>query len=263
MNLSRFDDKYDWSRLEFPVGFNKTGVFEKKNNISVNVLGVKGLKPYQLRKSKYSDQKTVNLLLITNGEKRQYTAIKNMSSLTGTSNSKHVHKQHICLNCLQGFHSKKSRDNHLEYCKNNEAVRIEMHEKGSFVEFHDGQDQFKVPFVMYADLESLLMPTKESDFYPGKSYTKEINQHIPSGFGVERRFAYGSDDNSYKSYKGKDCVKVLCNHLKNEAKRFSHMSSDKPMKPLTNEQRKEYNKVKKCHICSKSFKEDDIKVRDN
>ena len=54
---------------------------------------------------------------------------------------------------------------------------------------------------------------------------------------------------------------ILCNHLKNEAKRFYHMSSDKPMKPLTNEQRKEYNKAKKCYICSKLFKEDDIKVR--
>ena len=56
---------------------------------------------------------------------------------------------------------------------------------------------------------------------------------------------------------------ILCNHLKNEAKRFYHMSSDKPMKPLTNEQRKEYNKAKKCYICSKLFKEDDIKVRDH
>ena len=69
-NLSRSEDKYDWSELEFPVALNKIGVFEKKNNISVNVLGVKGKKPYPLRISKYSGQKTVNLLLITDGEKR-------------------------------------------------------------------------------------------------------------------------------------------------------------------------------------------------
>ena len=35
------------------------------------------------------------------------------------------------------------------------------------------------------------------------------------------------------------------------------------MKPLTSKQRKEYNEVKKCHICSKLFKDDDPKVRDH
>ena len=106
---------------------------------------------------------------------------------------------------------------------------------------------------MYADLESILMPTGESNFDPGKPYTKEINKHIPSGFGVESRFAYKRSENLYVSYRGEDCVKSLCNHLMNEAKRFYHMSSDKPMKPLTNEQRKEYNKAKKRHNCSKLF----------
>ena len=54
------------------------------------------------------------------------------------------------MNCLQGFHSIESRDNHFEYCKNNKAVRIEMPKIGSFVKFHDGQNRFKVPFVRYA-----------------------------------------------------------------------------------------------------------------
>ena len=55
---------------------------------------------------------------------------------------------------------------------------------------------------MYADLESILMPTEESNFDPGKSYTKEINQHVPSGFGVDGRFAYKSSENLYVSYRG-------------------------------------------------------------
>ena len=90
-------------------------------------------------------------------EKRHYMAIKSLSRLLGSSNSKHEHKQHFCLNCLQGFHSEESRDKHFEYCKDIEAVRIEMPKEGSFVEFHDGQKQIKVPFVMYADFEAILM----------------------------------------------------------------------------------------------------------
>ena len=118
-NIMRYEKNYNWSGLKFPVVTNDIGKFKKKNNISVNVLGVEGKKPYPLRISKYSGQKTVNLLLITDGEKRHYTANKSLSRLLGSSNSKHRRKQHFCLNCLQGFHSEESRDNHFEYCKNN------------------------------------------------------------------------------------------------------------------------------------------------
>ena len=46
-----------------------------------------------------------------------------------------------------------SRDEHQVYCENNEAVRVEMPRKGSTVEFCEGQYQFKVLFIMYADFE--------------------------------------------------------------------------------------------------------------
>ena len=88
------------------------------------------------------------------------------------------------MNCLQGFPYEESRDKHFECCKDNKTVRIEMSKKGSFMKFHDGQYQLKVPFVMYADFEAILEPIKESTLNPESSYTKEINKHIPSGFYV-------------------------------------------------------------------------------
>ena len=91
---------------------------------------------------------------------------------------------------MQGFHSEERRDNHFEYCKDNEAVRIEMPKEGSFVEFQDGQNQFKVPFIMYADFEAILKPTNvATNVNPEGLYTLEINQHIPSGFSVYSKFA--------------------------------------------------------------------------
>ena len=54
-----------------------------------------------------------------------------------------------------------------------------MPKDGSFVEFHDGQNQFKVPFVMYLYFEAILKQTKGSNPNPEAPYTKEINQHIP------------------------------------------------------------------------------------
>ena len=101
--------------------------------------------------------------------------IKSLSRLLGSRNIRYKRKQYCCLNCLQGFHSELSRDKHYEYCKDNEAVRIEMPKLGSFIEFHDGQNQFKVPFTMYPDFEAILRPVHGHSPDPDKPYTKEVN----------------------------------------------------------------------------------------
>ena len=179
------------------------------------------------------------------------------------ASSKHKHKQHFCLNCLKGFRLEESRDKRYEYCKDNEAVRIEMPKEGSFVEFHDGQNQFKVPFVMYADVEAILKPMKESNFNSEASYTKEVNKHIPSAFCVYSKFAYGDVKDPLKLYRGKDCVEVFCDYVENDANRLYHMFPEKPMNRLTHEEWREFNKATKCHICFKEFQELNPKVRDH
>ena len=126
------------------------------------------------------------------------------------------------MNCLQGFHSEERRDNHFKYCKDNEIVRIEMPKKGLFVKFHDGQNQFKVPLVMYADFESILNPIESSEGNPEELYTEVINQHIPCGFCVYSKFAYGKVENPLKLYRGKDCVEAFYDYIENEAKRLYH-----------------------------------------
>ena len=98
--------------------------------------------------------------------------IKSLSRLLGSRNTKHKCRKYFCLNCLQGFHSELSRDKHYEYCKDNEAVKIEMPKLGSFVEFHDGQNQFKVLFTMYADFEAILRPVHGPSPNPNEPYTK-------------------------------------------------------------------------------------------
>ena len=176
------------------------------------------------RKLERKSSKDVKLLLITNGECRHYTAIKSLSRLLRSRNSKHAHKQYFCLNCLQGFHPEISRDKHYKYCKNNEAVRIEMPKLGSFVEFHDGQNQFKVQFTMYTDFEAILRPVHGPSPNPNESYTKKVNQHIPSCFCVYSKFAYGEVKDPLKLYRSKDCVQVFCDYIKKEARRLHHKS---------------------------------------
>ena len=79
-----------------------------------------------------------NLMLITENNCKHYMAIKSLSRLKSKQNSKHKEAQHFCMNCLQGFREEQSRDEHVGYCKNNEAVRIEMPNKKPIVEYSDG-----------------------------------------------------------------------------------------------------------------------------
>ena len=206
----------------------------------------------------------INLLLISEDGINHYTAIKSLSRLFKSSNTKHNCKQQFCTNCLQGFTQESSRDQHQFYWENNESVRVEMPKQGSTIEFKDGQNQFKVPFIMYADFESILEPISRVELgSPSQPYTNEVNQHTPSGWCVYSKFAYGDVDDPLRTYRGKDCIETFCNYIKGEARRLYHMFPEKPMDPLTKKQWKKYKKATKCHICYKPFTQTNLKVRDH
>ena len=155
LNLRKFTHNYDWSGLEFLVSIKDIGKFETKNNVSVNVLAVEGKDIYIHRKGWRIGQE-INLLMVSEDGINHYTVIKSLSRFLKSSNTKHKCKQHFCMNCLQGFTQESSRDQHQVYCEDNESVGVEMPKQGSTVEFKNGQNQFRVPFIMYADFESIL-----------------------------------------------------------------------------------------------------------
>ena len=190
--------------------------------------------------------------------------IKSSSKLLSSKNSNNTkHKQHFCTNCLQGFTRELSRDQHQVYCEDNETVRVEMPREGSTVEFCDGQNQFKVSFIMYTDFESILEPIESPNPDPNQPYSQNVNQHVSSGWCVYSKFAYGEVKDPRKIYRGKDCVKKFCHHVKGDTHRLYHSLPEKPMGPLTKKQWEKYKKASRCHICFKPFTEDSIKVRDH
>ena len=262
-NLRKFMDNYDWSGLKFPVSIKDIGKFETKNNISVNVLAVEGRDIYIHRKS-WRVGREINLLLVSEDGIRHYTAIKSLSRLLSSKNSNTKRKQHFCMNCLRGFTQESSRYQHQVYCEDNESVRVEMPKQGSTVEFKDGQNQFKVPFIMYADFELVLQPMGPVEpRSPNQPYSNEVNQHTPSDWCVYSKFAYGDVDNPLRIYRGKDCIETFCNYIKGEARRLYHMFPELPMDPLTKKQWNKYKKATKCHICYKPFTLRNPKVRDH
>ena len=148
--LKRYEGEFDWGDLEFPVSFRDINKFERNNEISVNILAIENKKTYICRKRKDYDR-IVNLMLMTDVEdpnKKHYVAFTSLSRLLSKQNSKHKEAQHFCSNCLNGFEFEIIRDEHYEYCRSKDSVRVEMPTKNPIVKYTDGQYQFKVPFII-------------------------------------------------------------------------------------------------------------------
>ena len=160
------------------------------------------------------------IMILEEGEKKHYVTIKSLERLLSKMNSKHNPTQHFCDNCLNGFKTEESGDKHQEYCVSNESVNIEMPEKDPIVTYSNGQHQFKIPFIMYADFESILEPIKGVKYDPSISSTRGANSHKPSGWCLHSKFAYGKVKKPTSQYRGADCVEKFCEKIISEAKDF-------------------------------------------
>ena len=142
--LRPYENQYNWEGLKFPVSIKKIAKFEKNNpGIVVNVLfsNKKSQNIYTARRSERNVKckKQVNLLMIEDGEKRNYTAIKGISRLLKSLNATHKGAYHFCMNCLNGFRTGSARDKRYEYCSSNGHVKVKMPtEKEKWLKFHDG-----------------------------------------------------------------------------------------------------------------------------
>ena len=61
---------------------------------------------------------------------------------------------------------------------------------------------------------------------------------------------FDKSENQRKYYRGRDCMKMFCNDLKEQAMRIINYEQ-KPMIPLTNEEKESYENQQICHICER------------
>ena len=131
LRLRPYEKQYNWEGLEFPVSIKKIDKFEKNNTgIAVNVLfsNKKSQNIYTACRSERNvkSKEQVNLLMIVDGEKKHYSAIKGISRLLSKLNGKTRRAYHYCMNCLNGFRTSSARDKHYDYCSDNGHVKVNM-----------------------------------------------------------------------------------------------------------------------------------------
>ena len=102
-------------------------------------------------KSKYNHKRKnhVILLMITDGKKGHYLAVRSLSVLlreTTSSNNGDLY----CLNCFHSYRTLNKFKKHERVCNNHYYCHIEK------IKYLPGEKSLKVPFIVYADLECLL-----------------------------------------------------------------------------------------------------------
>ena len=63
--------------------------------------------------------------------------------------------------------------------------------------FNQYRKSEKVPFIIYADLESLIVKTDECEANPEKSSTSKVSEHIQSGFSMSTISSFKDIENKH------------------------------------------------------------------
>ena len=147
-------NELNYEGIEFPVSQKHYNKVESQNSIRINVFGYENGQPFPIHISKETFEDQVNLLLITEDEKKHYVLIKDFNAFM-YNQSKHKEMKHFCMYCLQCFSSERILANHANNCLTiNGAQAINMPKQGENVlKFNNFHKQLPVSFVIYADFE--------------------------------------------------------------------------------------------------------------
>ena len=124
--------------------------------------------------------------------------------------------------------------------------------KKNILEIKPGKKSLKHAFVIYADLECLLLKMKTCNNNPNKPYTTAKAIYKSSGYSLLTSCLFDKSENKQTYYRGRDCMKRFCDDLKEHLTRITNYEV-KPMDLLTEEEKESYKNKELCHICDKEF----------
>ena len=163
--------------------------FEKINKmIALNMLYV----PHNTEKIRHaykskhglSCQNEIMILMITDSKKWYYLAVKNLSALLRGITSKHDGDFYY-LNCLHSYSTKDRLKNYEHVSKGHDYCYVEMFNKdNNILKYNHGEKSMKIPFIIYADMYSLLEKMSTCYSNTKESSTTKITKRTPSGYSL-------------------------------------------------------------------------------
>ena len=261
--LQRFEDSLDFEGIAHPTPLSDIKKFEKRNpSVSVNVFGYDEddwVYPLSLSDRANLAQQHVNLLLYSDGEKSHYVCISSMSRLF-SSRTKHNGGTEICNRCLHAFTTREIHDRHLSYCSKQEAQRLDLPKApDNILSFDCLYKTLKVPFVIYADMESFLVPVET----PNTTSTEPYQKHVPASFCYYKVRCDGVHVAEPVVYRGDGVVDKLFECLLEELSIVNDDLSKVVEMHLTPDEEEVFQLSTECFICHEWLGDDRVRHHDH
>ena len=143
-----------------------------------------------------------------------YVWIRSMSRLLSSQVSNHRRAKYFRDRCLSYFHSQEKLQVHGIECEalNKCKVKLpspkpdEIDNSYKILKFKNFKNKEKVPFVVYADFESVLLKIDDD--------SRKVNLHEPSAVGYFLMCRYDDSKSYYRSHVGADSALWLMTELK-------------------------------------------------
>ena len=167
-------------------------------------------------KSKYNCKREnqVVLLMIADGKKHHYLALKSIPTANGYNRPieslsrllRRVTSNHdgdfYCMSCFHSICSDNSLRKHKRLCGNHNYCNVDMPEKNkNILKYRSGEKLLKAPFIIYADLECLLKKEQSCQNNPKTSYSLDLI------------CSFDKTKTRHYLYRGKDCIENFCKRL--------------------------------------------------
>ncbi|CAH0625732.1 unnamed protein product [Chrysodeixis includens] len=213
-----FRDVLNIGGIAFPISFSDINIFERNNPaIQIYIYGLRNGKtitgplyrPTKLKKG----SKTIHLLFLENDNSSHFCLIKDLPRLVKSQITKHHSKLYFCETCLLFFPDQEKYNKHL--CG---GVVTVLPNKGSVIQFKNYQRKQDVPFVIYADFETLL--EQVSNHEHDTANTLSLQRHVPTAFAYNIVSSMDDNFNEFKTYRGIDCVSKFIDFLTEDVKRI-------------------------------------------
>ena len=249
--------------IHYPVTLKDVDKFEKLNpDIAISVYAYdESYSLGTLRISKHVDRPyRIKLLLISDENKTHYCLIEDFSRLVSSQANKREHKVYVCERCINTFTTENALKEHEKHCTNEDCVHLKMPAPGSVISFKNFEKGQRVPFIIYADFESLLKPISRCKPNPEISSTTKYQKHEPISFSYYIKcFEDNVCDLEPRTYTGEDAIEKFIEWLEKDVKYISNISTKKMI--FGEKEAIDFNNATNCWICKRELGSD--KFRDH
>ena len=248
-------DNLNMEGIDFPTPIPQINKIERQNNIALNVYGYeRAVVPYHIS-GQPTEMPRINLLLLHDKQDNyHYCWIKHLSRLLFDQN-KHKGKTYFCDRCLYGFSREDLLINHKDECYgiNDRATKIQMPAPGEKIKFKNYHKQMQVPFVIYADFESIIKPYQAAA--GDKSEIKSKHQACGFGYQIVR---YDGASSNVRIYRGEDAGEQFLKSLHQEVININAIFAKPKPLHMSEKNEKDFQSSTQCWICQKEFNDEKI-----